>query len=98
MFRHSVRHEGGQLIRWFADLPIERKLRVAIMVPATAAFGIALAMHIATNVLNFREDMLRRASRVAETIAPSLMTQSGAGDSQPAASASNVLRDEPMVS
>jgi signal transduction histidine kinase/CheY-like chemotaxis protein/HPt (histidine-containing phosphotransfer) domain-containing protein len=39
------------LIRWFADLPIERKLRVVIMVPAMAAFGIAMLMHFVTNVL-----------------------------------------------
>ena len=53
------------MIRWFADLPIERKLRVVIMVPAMAAFGIAMLMHVATNVLHLREDMLRRASRAA---------------------------------
>ncbi|MEA3149613.1 MAG: two-component system, sensor histidine kinase, partial [Gammaproteobacteria bacterium] len=40
------------MIRWFSDLPIERKLRVVIMVPAMAAFGIALAMHLATNLLH----------------------------------------------
>ncbi len=39
------------MIRWFADLPIERKLRVVIMVPAIAAFGIAMLMHFVTNVL-----------------------------------------------
>ena len=48
------------MIRWFADLPIERKLRVVIMVPATVAFGIALAMHIAINVLHLRERCLVR--------------------------------------
>ena len=53
------------MIRWFADLPIERKLRVVIMVPATVAFAIALAMHVATNLLHLRDDMLRRGSRVA---------------------------------
>jgi len=39
------------LIRWFADLPIERKLRVVIMVPAMVAFGIAMLMHFVTNAL-----------------------------------------------
>jgi hypothetical protein len=52
------------LIRWFSDLPIERKLRVVIMVPAMAAFGIALAMHVATNLLHLRADLLRRALAV----------------------------------
>ena len=30
------------MFRWFADLPIERKLRVVITVPAMAAFAIAM--------------------------------------------------------
>jgi len=90
--------EGGLLIRWFADLPIERKLRVVIMVPAMVAFGIALAMHIATNVLHLREDMLRRASRVARIIGPGIIAQVEAGDRQSAEKAMNVFRDEPMVS
>jgi hypothetical protein len=45
------------LIRWFADLPIERKLRVVITVPAMAAFAIAMLMHLATNLLHLRADM-----------------------------------------
>jgi two-component system, sensor histidine kinase and response regulator len=40
------------LLRWFADLPVERKLRVLITVPAMAAFAIAMLMHIATNLLH----------------------------------------------
>ena len=56
------------MIRWFADLPIERKLRVVIMVPATVAFAIALTMHVATNLLHLREDMLRRGARAARGI------------------------------
>jgi two-component system sensor histidine kinase/response regulator len=86
------------LIRWFADLPIERKLRVVIMVPATVAFGIALTMHIAIDVLHLREDMLRRASRVAQVIGPSIIAQVEAGDRQSAETALNVIRAEPMVS
>ncbi len=39
------------MIRWFADLPLERKLRVVIMVPAMTAFGIAMLMHFVTNAL-----------------------------------------------
>ncbi len=33
------------MIRWFSNLPIERKLRVVIMVPAMAAFGTAMLIH-----------------------------------------------------
>jgi len=86
------------LIRWFADLPIERKLRVVIMVPAMAAFGIAMLMHVATNLLHLREDMLRRASRVARVIGASVIAQVEAGDEQSATKTLNIFRDEPMVS
>ena len=72
------------MIRWFADLPIERKLRVVIMVPATVAFAIALTLHIATNLLHLRGDMLHRASRVARVIGPGVIAQVGAGDDQSA--------------
>jgi signal transduction histidine kinase/CheY-like chemotaxis protein/HPt (histidine-containing phosphotransfer) domain-containing protein len=86
------------LIRWFADLPIERKLRVVIMVPAMVAFAIALIMHVATNLLHLREDMLRRGSRVARVIGLDVIAQSEAGDEPAAVKRLMVLRDEPLVS
>ena len=86
------------MIRWFADLPIERKLRVAIMVPATVAFGIALAMHVATNLMHMRQDMLRRASRVARVIGPGVIAQVQAGQRMTAERTLDVFHDEPMVS
>jgi two-component system sensor histidine kinase/response regulator len=85
------------LIRWFADLPIERKLRVVIMVPATVAFAIALTMHVATNLLHLREDMLRRGARVARVIGADVIAQSEAGDEPAAIKRLMVLRDEPLV-
>jgi len=85
------------LIRWFADLPIERKLRVVIMVPATVAFAIALTMHVATNLLHLREDMLRRGSRAARVIGADVIAQSEAGDQASAVKRLMVLRDEPLV-
>ena len=85
------------MIRWFADLPIERKLRVVIMVPATVAFAIALAMHVATNLLHLRDDMLRRGSRVARVIGAEVIAQSEAGDEPSALKRLMVLRDEPLV-
>ncbi len=85
------------MFRWFADLPIERKLRVAIMVPAMVAFAIALAMHIATNLLHLREDVVRRASRIARTLGPSVIAQVEAGDQPSADRVLSVLREEPMV-
>jgi two-component system sensor histidine kinase/response regulator len=86
------------LIRWFADLPIERKLRVVIMVPATVAFTIALTMHVATNLLHLREDMLLRGARVARVIGVDVIEHSEAGDEPAAAKRLMVLRDEPLVS
>jgi signal transduction histidine kinase/CheY-like chemotaxis protein/HPt (histidine-containing phosphotransfer) domain-containing protein len=85
------------LIRWFADLPIERKLRVVIMVPAMVAFGIALTMHVATNLLHLREDMLRRGLRVARVIGADVIALSEAKDEPSAAKKLTVLRDEPLV-
>jgi two-component system sensor histidine kinase/response regulator len=85
------------LIRWFSDLPIERKLRVVIMVPATVAFAIALTMHVATNLLHLRDDMLRRGARVARVIGADVIAQSEAGDEPSAIKRLMVLRDEPLV-
>ena len=49
----------------FADLPIERKLRLVITFPALTAFAIALGLHVATNIAHMREDMQSRATRIA---------------------------------
>jgi two-component system sensor histidine kinase/response regulator len=86
------------LIRWFADLPIERKLRVVIMVPAMAAFAIALTMHVATNLLHMREEMLLRGARVARVIGVDVIEQSEAGNEAAIAKRLMVLRDERLVS
>jgi signal transduction histidine kinase/DNA-binding response OmpR family regulator len=86
------------LIRWFADLPIERKLRVVIMVPAMVAFAIALIMHVATNLLHLRDDMLRRGSRVARVIGADVIALSDAGDEPAAVKRLTVLHDETLVS
>ena len=53
------------MFRWFADLPIERKLRVVITVPAMAAFAIAMVMHVATNLLHLRAELQQRAAGIA---------------------------------
>jgi TMAO reductase system sensor TorS len=82
------------LLRWFADLPIERKLRVVITFPAVAAFVIALAMHVATNLLHVREDMRARATRVARVSGVAVIQASEAGDSDAAQKALGSLRNE----
>ncbi|MGO9513752.1 MAG: response regulator [Steroidobacteraceae bacterium] len=58
------------MIRWFADLPIERKLRVVITVPAMAAFAIAMVMHVATSLLHVREglQLLITAAAIAAAV------------------------------
>src|SRR5579883_698613 len=63
----SARRPGGSLVRWFADLPIERKLRVVIVLPALATFALALAMHSATDALHAHEVLNRKAARIAAT-------------------------------
>jgi two-component system, sensor histidine kinase and response regulator len=85
------------LIRWFADLPIERKLRVVITVPAMAAFGIAMVMHIATNLLHVRADMQQRAAGIARVAGVSAIDALRGGDTQGALAALNALHDEPIV-
>ena len=85
------------MIRWFTDLPIERKLRAVILLPAAIVFVIALTTHVATNLLHLRKDMLQRASWVANMIGPGIVAQLKAGDRQAAAAAANVFRNESMV-
>ncbi len=85
------------MFRWFADLPIERKLRVVITVPAMAAFAIAIAMHIATNLLHLRAEMQQRAAAIGRTAGVSGIEALSRGDTAAAISALTTLRDEPMV-
>ena len=85
------------MFRWFADLPIERKLRVVITVPAMAAFAIAIAMHVATNLLHLRADMQQRAAAIGRTAGVSGIEALGRGDTAAAIRAMSSLRDEPTV-
>ena len=85
------------MFRWFTDLPIERKLRVVITVPAMAAFAIAMVMHVATNLLHLRADMQHRAAGIARAAGVSTIEALGRGETAAAISALGSLRDEPMV-
>ena len=85
------------MIRWFADLPIERKLRVVITVPAMAAFAIAIIMHVATNWVHVRADIQQRAAAIARSAGVGTIEALGSNDTEGAMSALGVLRDEPMV-
>ena len=89
--------EGGLLIRWFADLPIERKLQVVITAPAMAAFAVAMLMHIATNLLHLREDMRQRAARIGRTAGAATIEALRSGDGVDAGIAMGSLRDEAMI-
>jgi two-component system sensor histidine kinase/response regulator len=86
------------LIRWFADLPIERKLRVVILVPAIAVFAVAMIAHIAMNVLHLRGDLQWSAERVARVTGASTIDALRHGDADAALKAMNGLRDEWLVS
>jgi len=87
-----------RLFRWLADLPIERKLRVVISVPAMAAFAIALIMHVATNVMHVREDMRRRATRIARVTGVDVIDALASGDAARARRALAALHAETAVS
>jgi len=85
------------LTRWFADLPIERKLRIVITVPAMAAFAIAMIMYIATNLLHLRADLQQRAGSIARAAGVSTIEALRLGETAAAINALSALRDEPMV-
>ena len=85
------------MIRWFADLPIERKLRVVITVPAMAAFAIAIIMQVATNLLHVRADMQQRAGGIARAAGVGTIEALRLGETSTAINALSTLRDEPMV-
>jgi HAMP domain-containing protein len=86
------------LFRWLADLPIERKLRVVISVPAMAAFAIALIMHVATSVTHVRDEMRRRATRIARVTGVNVIDSLKSGDAAAATRALADLRAEGLVS
>ncbi len=86
------------MIRWFADLPIERKLRVVILVPAIAVFAVAMVMHCAANLLHLRDDLQWSGARVARVTGVATMQALRHGDDKAALAAMSGLRDEWLVS
>ena len=86
------------MIRWFADLPIERKLRVLIMVPAIAVFVVAMIAHVAMNLLHLRDDLQWSAARIARVTGVSTIDALRLGDEKAALKAMSGLRDEWLVS
>jgi len=83
------------LIRWFADLPIERKLRIVIGAPAIAAFTLAVIMPMVTNMLHARTELRRFATRVAGVTGVNVIEALEAGDDKGAIKALHALREEP---
>ena len=83
------------MIRWFADLPIERKLRIVIGAPAIAAFTLAVIVPMVTNVLHSRAELRRFATRVAGVTGVNVIEALEAGDDKGAVKALHALREEP---
>ena len=86
------------MIRWFADLPIERKLRVVIGAPALAAFAVALLVHITSSLLHAREDLWRCSTRIARVTGVNVIRALEAGDDKAAMTALNGLPEEVLPS
>ena len=86
------------MIRWFAELPIERKLRAVAMVPAIAVFAVAMIAHVAMNLVHLRNDLLWSAARVARVNGAATIEALRIGDNAGALKAMNGLRDEWLVS
>jgi two-component system sensor histidine kinase/response regulator len=82
------------LIRWFADLPIERKLRVVIVVPAVAVFAVAMFVHAGMNLLHIRDDLQWSAARVARVTGVNTIEALRLGDDKAALKAMSALHDE----
>jgi signal transduction histidine kinase/CheY-like chemotaxis protein len=86
------------LIRWFADLPIERKLRVVVLVPAMGVFIVAMIAYITMNQLHLREDLEWSSARVARTTGVNTIEALRLGDDEAALKAMSPMHDEWMVS
>jgi two-component system sensor histidine kinase/response regulator len=86
------------LIRWFADLPIERKLRTVVLVPAMAVFAVAMVAHIALNLLHLRDDLQWSAARVARATGARTIEALRLGDDEAALKAMSALQDEWLLS
>jgi two-component system sensor histidine kinase/response regulator len=84
-------------MRWFADLPIERKLRVVILIPALAVLGVALIMHMATNLIQQRTELRERAIAIGATTGVDTIEAAQIGRLQAAVNALQALRDEPLI-
>jgi two-component system sensor histidine kinase/response regulator len=85
------------LIRWFADLPIERKLRMVVLVPAMGVFAVAMVSHFAINLLHLRDDLEWSAARVARITGVGTIEALRQGDDKAALKAMGALRDEWLV-
>ena len=72
------------MIRWFTDLPIERKLRVVILVPAIAVFSLAMMVHVGMNLLHLRDDLQWSAARIARVTGASAIDALRLGDDKAA--------------
>ena len=83
------------MIRWFADLPIERKLRIVIGAPAIAAFTLAVIVPMVANLLHSRAELRRFATRVAAVSGVNVIEALEAGDDKGAVKALQALRQEP---
>ncbi len=86
------------MIRWFADLPIERKLRVVIVVPAMVVFAVAMIVHVGMNLLHIRDDLQWSAARVARITGAGTIEALRSGNDEAALKSMGALREEWLAS
>jgi signal transduction histidine kinase/CheY-like chemotaxis protein len=85
-------------MRRFADLPIERKLRIAIIMPAAVALLVAIGVHTVSQLLQFHKDVQGRSAALARFVGASTALAMKHGDEKQAYQVLLALRSEPFVS
>jgi two-component system, sensor histidine kinase and response regulator len=86
------------LFRWFSRLPIDAKLKVAIVLPVMAAFALAVLVQVSLGAVHMRHDMEQRAAGLAALVGVGALESLALGETPQALATFDALSDEPAVS